>query len=234
MTARTRDKIRFDKAFFIINNNGNEQMLFMKKLSSKLFIILSIFFLISCGGVDLDNNKKDQENENPTQNEPLENNPNEEEPIDEPVEKSISLKVDYLNDGGANIPTTWNDEDDENTSRTASFKADEIDFSFDFVGKWYLSTNKEEYQCKKSPKSYLRSNSEVVVKKIIVETFEADMKVYLTDDCSLQEVNKKEATPLHSDGTAFEYEINSSTWSILAFETYKGSNINIYSFTFYF
>ena len=113
----------------------------MKKLSSKLFIILSIFFLISCGGVDLDNNKKDQENENPTQNEPLENNPNEEEPIDEPVEKSISLKVDYLNDGGANIPTTWNDEDDENTSRTASFKADEIDFSFDFVGKWYLSTN---------------------------------------------------------------------------------------------
>jgi len=152
----------------------------------------------------------------------------------EPPSGQITVKVDYLHDGGANIPTTWNDEDTNETVRTATFMVEENEFKFDFVGKWYNSTNKEEFQTKKDPVSYIRSNSELLVKKVIIETFQAEMKVYLTNDMSGDEVSGAEVNPAHIEGSAIEYQLNSSTWSFLAFETYKGSNINIYSFTFYF
>ena len=144
------------------------------------------------------------------------------------------IKVDYLNDGGANIPTTWDEKDTAETVRKGSFKVEEKTFEIEFVGQWYNSTNKQEFQTKKDPVSYVRAASNLVVKKVVVETFSADMKVYLTNDHTGNEVNGKEVNASHGDGSATEYEINSATWSILAFETYKGSNINIYSFTFYF
>ena len=142
--------------------------------------------------------------------------------------------VDYQHDGGANIPTEWNNDDTAETVRKADYTVGEATFSIEFVGKWYNSTNKEELQTKKDPVSYIRSASSLVPTKVVIEVFKADMKVYTTIDMSGDEVTGTEATAVHSDGTATEYALNSANWSILAFETYKGSNINIYSLTFYF
>ena len=150
------------------------------------------------------------------------------------TEQVVSLKVDYTNDGGANIPTVWNEGDTVETVRKGNFTVGEQQFSIEFVGKWYISSDKQEYQTKKEPASYLRAASNVMVKKIVVEVFKADMEVYLTNDHTGSKIAGSEVTPEHTDGTALSYDINSTNWSILAKETYKGSNINIYSFTFYF
>ena len=149
-------------------------------------------------------------------------------------EQVVSLKVDYTNDGGANIPTAWNDGDPAETVRKATYTVGEQQFSLEFVGTWYLSTDKQEYQAKKDPVSYVRAASELVVKRMVVEVFKADAEVYLTNDHTGEKLTGTEATADHSDGTALSYEINSANWSILAKETYKGSSINFYSFTFYF
>ena len=203
----------------------------MKKILG--LTILSFLLLTGCGvqagGVDL--TKEDGEN---NQNENNENNDNGGEHHDGGEQVFTTILVDYLHDGGANIPTSWNDEDNENTVRTASYTYGENEtFTIDFVGKWNNSTNKEEFQTKKSPVSYLRAASDVLVKKVVIEVFEADMKVYLNKDHTGEEVSKTQTNASHSDGKAYEYQINSKDWSILAYETYKGQSINIYSFTFY-
>ena len=146
----------------------------------------------------------------------------------------VKLVVDYTNDGGANIPTSWNDDDTADTVRTATYDVNGQQFKLDFVGKWYNSSSKQEYQTKKDPASYVRAASNLVVKKLVVEVFQADVPVYLTRDHSGDKLTGTTADAVHNDGTALSYEINSKDWSVFAEETYKGSNINIYSFTFYF
>ena len=111
-----------------------------------------------------------------------------------------SLKVDYLNYGGAGIPENWEDTDNGNTVRSATFTISGVSFSLDFVGKWKISTKNEELQTKKDPVSYIRAASDVVVKRIEVETFEADVGVYTTRDHSGSKINGTKATAVHSDG----------------------------------
>lgn len=150
-------------------------------------------------------------------------------------DESLKLVVDYQDDGGANIPLEWNTSDTADTARKATYRVDNQDFSIEFVGQWRNSTSKEEFQTKKeNPVSYIRAASDLVVKKIEVEVFEADIAVYTTRDHSGTKVNGTDIASKHSDGTAWTYDINSKDWSILAVETYKGSNVNFYSFTFYF
>ena len=156
-----------------------------------------------------------------------------EEPGDSSLEGQ-TLKVDYTNDGGANIPTEWNDEDTSETARKATYQVDGKDFSIEFVGKWYLSTSKQEYQTKKDPVSYIRPASNYIVKKVVIEVFKADIGVFTTVDHTGEKVTGTEAVKEHGDGTATEYTLNTHKWSFLAEETYKGSSINIYSLTFYF
>lgn len=166
-----------------------------------------------------------------------------EEESEEPSEESsseidlsdVTLKVDYQNIGGANIPDSWDDNDDESKVREASFEIKEgIYFDLDFVGKWKLSTNHGELQTKKSPASYIRSAGDIVVKKVVIEVFSADVDVYLTSDHTGAKVSGIEVDAVHSDGDAYSYDINSAEWSLFPVETYKGNSINIYSFTFYF
>ena len=147
---------------------------------------------------------------------------------------SGSVVVDYQHDGGANIPTEWNDNDTAETVRRASYTVGEQTFTIEFVGKWYNSSNKQELQTKKDPVSYIRSSSTLVPTKVVIETFKADMKVYKSSDMSGDEVSGTKVTAAHEDGDAYEYTLGSKDWSVLAAETYKGSSINIYSLTFYF
>ena len=142
-----------------------------------------------------------------------------------------TLLVDYRNDGGANIPTEWNESDTGETVRQGTF---DDGFKLDFVGKWYVSNNKKEYQTKKDPVSYIRAASDLVIQKVVVEVFMADFEVYLTNDHIGNKLEGKEVAAGNADGTAYEYVVNSKNWSVLFTETYKGSSINIYSFTFYF
>lgn len=151
-----------------------------------------------------------------------------------PVEGETKLVVDYLNVGGASIPDSWDDSDTASTVRSASYTVNGESFTLDFVGKWRISTNNQELQTKKDPASFVRATSSLVVKRVIIETFSADVDVYSTVDMSGDKLTGTEATPVHSDGDALEYTLNSSTWSFFAKETYKGSAVNIYSFSFYF
>ena len=73
-----------------------------------------------------------------------------------------------------------------------------------------------------------------MVKRLVVEVFQADAPVYKTRDHSGDKLTGTETTPVHNDGSALSYEINSKDWSVFAEETYKGSSVNFYSFTFYF
>ncbi len=157
------------------------------------------------------------------------------DPVD-PVdpEPSLSFTVDYLS-AAEFLPTSWNDEDTAETVRSAQFTVGESEFNMDFLGKWYISSNQQELQAKKNPVSFVRSStSDLIPSKVVIETFKADIKVYLTNDCSGEEVAGKAVDAVHSDGTALEYTLGGADWSFLAAETYKGSSINIYSFTFYF
>ena len=181
-------------------------------MNRKLLFLLPIILLSSC--------KAGSESHHITEDEPL---------VFEHV-----LVVDYQDDGGANIPTEWNDADDENTVRKANYNVSGISFSFEFVGKWYVSAAKEEYQTKKEPVSYIKSSCDVAVSKIKVEVFQADIGVYKTNNHTGSSVIGAKTNANHDDGDAAIYEIGSKDWSILGLETYKGSNINIYSFTFYF
>ena len=151
----------------------------------------------------------------------------------EPAQE-VKLVVDYTNDGGANIPTSWNDGDTAETVRTATYTVGDQQFKMDFVGKWYNSSNKQEYQTKKDPASYVRAASDLVVKRLVVEVFQTDAPVYLTRDHSGSKLTGTPVDAVHSDGDAISYEINSKDWSVFAEETYKGSSVNFYSFTFYF
>ena len=190
----------------------------MKKI---IFALIPLFLLVGCSG----NNSSVTTS---TTSEP------ETSSTSIPAEKGITLKVDYTNDGGANIPTTWNDDDTASTVRTATYQVDGEDFKIDFVGKWYNSTKKEEFQTKKDPVSYIRAASDLYVRRLTVEVFQADADVYLTRDHTGTKLTGTDATAEHNDGTALSYEINSKDWSVLAVETYKGSSVNFYSFTFYF
>ena len=182
-----------------------------------LVLAMSMFLLVGC-------NTKPAASSSPEQPTSSESQPQQE----------VKLVVDYQNDGGANIPTSWNDGDTAETVRKATYQVNGQDFSIEFVGKWYNSTNKQEYQTKKDPVSYLRAVSTMVVKRLVVEVFQAKAPVYLTNDHTGDEVTGTAATAVHSDGEAKSYELNSATWSVFAEETYKGSSVNFYSFTFYF
>ena len=184
----------------------------MKKI---LFALLPLFLLAGC-------NTKTSSSLEPTPSSSFSGEP------------EIKLVVDYTNDGGANIPTSWNDDDTADTVRTAPYPVGDQEFKMDFVGKWYNSSNKQEYQTKKDPASYVRAASDLVVKRLVVEVFQADAPVYKTRDHSGDKLTGTTVEAVHSDGTALSYEINSKDWSVFAEETYKGSNVNIYSFTFYF
>ena len=177
----------------------------MKKL---LLIVLPMFLLVGCA----------------TKTSSVEPTP----------EQEVKLVVDYTNDGGANIPTSWNDGDTAETVRTATYQVNGQEFKLDFVGKWYNSTNKQEFQTKKDPASYIRAASDLVVKKLVVEVFQADAEVYTTRDHTGDKLTGVETIPVHNDGSALSYDINSKDWSVFAKETYKGSSVNFYSFTFYF
>ena len=154
-------------------------------------------------------------------------------PEPEPVGQ-LKVVVDFQNDGGANIPTSWNDEDTAETVRKATYYVNAQEFSIEFVGKWYNSSTYGEYQTKKDPVSYIRSASTLEVKKVVIEDFKAVSKVYLTNDHTGDEVVGSNDIAVHEDGTATSYTLNSANWSILASETLKGKSINYYSFTFYF
>ena len=161
------------------------------------------------------------------------NSKNEEEkPKDEPTK--ADLVINYQNIGGAEIPASWNDKDTSETVRHASYTVKEQSFEVDFVGKWRISTNNKELQTKKDPVSFIRSTSEMVVKKMVIEVFSADLELYLSLDHTGEKLVGKETTPKFADGEALEYEVNSPNWSILAKETYKGGAINIYSISLYF
>ena len=147
---------------------------------------------------------------------------------------SGTVLVDYQHDGGANIPTEWNDDDNAETVRKGNYTISDQTFSIEFVGKWYNSSSKQELQTKKDPTSFIRSCSELVPTKVVIETFKADLKVYKTNNMTGDEVSGTKVTAVHEDGDAYEYALNSKDWSVLAFETYKGSSVNIYSLTFYF
>ncbi len=149
-------------------------------------------------------------------------------------EEDVKLVIDYQHDGGANVPTEWNDADTAETVREGSYEVNGEQFKFEFVGKWYNSTNKQEFQTKKDVGAYFRSASTVVVKRLVVEVFSADAAVYSTADHTGAAVTGSATTAVHSDGTALSYTLNSANWSVVPVETYKGSNVNFYSFTFYF
>ena len=190
-------------------------------------------FLLSGCEFPLINNfiKKDQKQEENAQKE--EQKQEEEKKDDEPVNE-VKLVLDYEHVGGADFPTSWNDLDDGSTTRKATYTVNEQSYSVDFIGKWKISTKNKELQTKKDPVSYIRSASDLVVKRMIVETFQADVEVYLTTDHTGSKLQKTDKTAEHSDGWAFEYTVNSKDWSILAKETYKGDSINIYSVSLFF
>lgn len=193
----------------------------MKKI---VLLLLPVMMIVAC------NTKNSQSSVPSSDSEPASS----EDAGDSSLEGK-SLKVDYTNDGGANIPTSWNDEDNENTVRKATYSVDGKDFSIEFVGKWYLSESKQEYQTKKeNPVSFIRAASPYIVKRMVVEIFKADFEIYTTKDHTGTALSGSEETAEHGDGTATSYQVNSHNWSILAKETYKGSNVNLYSVTFYF
>jgi len=142
-----------------------------------------------------------------------------------------NLMVNYEN-CGIEIPVEWNDNDNSNTIRNAIYEVNESSFAIQFIGKWRISTNNQEIMAKKDPVSFIRSNSELVVKTMIVEFFSADFYVYTSNDCTGERLTGSETTAVHGDGDAFEYTINSATWSIKAVETYKGSSVCLYSVSF--
>lgn len=189
----------------------------MKKI---LLVLIPALMIIGC-------NTKNSE-------EPSSEPSSEEEPGDASLAGNI-LKVDYLDDGGANIPNTeWNDSDTAETVRKATYSVAGKDFSIEFVGKWYLSTGKQEYQTKKDPVSYVRPASNYIVSRVVIEVFKADIGVFKTTDHTGNKVEGTAAEKEHGDGDATEYTLNTHKWSFLAEETYKGGSVNIYSFTFYF
>ncbi len=191
----------------------------MKK--SLLLIPLTALLLCGCGS-----------NPSSSSVEPISTSTSSESSSSSTSESEVkSIKVDYQN-CGSELPTSWDDSDTSETSRNASFTLDGSSLDIQFVGKWRISTNNKELMSKKDPVSFIRSNCDLVIKKLIVEVFSADYEVYLTNDCTGEKVTGVEATAEKSDGEAKEYEINSKTWSIKGTETYKGSQICFYSVTF--
>ena len=190
----------------------------MKKL---LLVLIPALMVIGC-------NTKKPSSEAPTPN----------TSVDEPGDASLAgnvLKVDYTDDGGANIPNPdWDDGDTAETVRKATYTVDGKEFSIEFVGKWYISTGKQEYQTKKDPVSYVRAASNYIVSRVVIEVFKADIGVFKTLDHTGDKVEGTAVTAEHGDGDATEYTLNTQNWSFLAEETYKGGSVNIYSFTFYF
>lgn len=137
----------------------------------------------------------------------------------------VNLRVDYEN-CGTEIPLEWNDNDNSSTTRNASYEINESSFGIQFIGKWRISTNNQEIMAKKDPVSFIRSNSDLVIKTMIVESFSADFYVYTSNDCTGERLTGSEVTAVHGDGDAYEYTINSATWSIKAVETYKERSID--------
>lgn len=173
--------------------------------------------------------KENKENEK--QNE--EQNNNESGDQTQPTEE-IKLVIDYQHVGGAQIPESWDDDDTAETTRNASYEVNKQTFTIDFVGKWRISNNNEELQTKKDPVSYIRSTSSLIVKRMVIECFMADVEVYLTTNHTGDKLTGKEVSAEHNDGEALEYTVNSANFSLFAKETYKGSAINIYSISLYF
>ena len=189
-----------------------------------LLVLLPALMLTACGGVDLMSSSQISEPETTSS-----------ETISEPA-KENKLVVDNTNLGGANLPISpdWNDSDTSSTVRKGTYSIGDSSFSLEFVGKWCAHTKYGELQTKKDPQSYVRSASDLVITKMVVEVFQADFEVFLTKDHSGTKLTGKKVDAIHSDGDAYSFDINSADWSILATETYKGGNINFYSFTFYF
>ena len=188
---------------------------------TKLVFTLLIPFLSLGFCAKQENNENQKQEENQQQGE--------EQKVSE-----TELVIDYKHIGGAQLPDAWNDDDTAETVRSASYTVNEEAFSVDFVGKWRISNNNEELQTKKDPASYIRSTSSLVVKRMVIECFKADVEVYLTTNHTGDKLTGKETKAKHDDGEALEYTVNSANFSLFAKETYKGNAINIYSISLYF
>ena len=191
-----------------------------------LLVLVPALMLASCGGQNLMNSSLKSE---------------EQSVIDTSSENPTETKVivDYQHDGGANIPTDWDDNDTSDTARQGNYvlnTASSLSFAIDFVGKWHISNKNQELQCKKSPVSYIRAASNYVVTTLVVEVFKADFAVYRTKDHIGTKLEGTKVDAAHSDGEAYSFTVDSKDWSILPTETYQGTTgtINIYSITFYF
>lgn len=143
------------------------------------------------------------------------------------------IVLDYLSVKDI-IPKKWNEEDTSNSVKEITLNKNDLSLSINFVGKWRVSSTNEELMSKKDVNSYIcsSSSSSLVIKKMIVEVFQAEIYVYNTSNIEGEKLNGKVVDPVHNDGSAIEYEINSSSWSLKPIETYVGSNICLYSVTF--